>query len=246
MKGFSSYIYYSHNNPCGRENIEWSNFWYSNANKEIGRRILLVGDSTARMVRSTLEELSGIPIDMLGTSCGLHDIMFVKQVDAFFYSNELRYDTVFIQLGQHSNYNEYGELYKERDYLQYKNDLSFLVDYLREYTDNIILLSIFYAVVPLPKLFKLKPLFYIRHLWKEQFDWNIDVITKEKNHIIQEVAKEKGLKYLDINDHIIKLCQRFSSRLLHIDHIHFEEKAKIIIVREYMKLFKENSNESII
>lgn len=236
MKPVNSYFPISHNSPSGREEVEWANFWYSHANSKYPRRILLLGDSTARMVRSTFEKSCGIPVDMLGTSCGLHDFMFIKQVEAFFYSDQIYYDAIFVQLGQHSNINELGEKYTNKDFVTYKEDLTHLVEFLKQYSGNIILLSIFYAVIPSRfkrlKMYIPRP---IRNIWKEEFDWEIDAVTKRKNEIIAEVSKISGVRFLDINNKMIELCNNWKSRILHIDHIHFENKGKDIIAEEYIK-----------
>lgn len=43
-----------------REGTEWVNFWVDNANLEDnGRRILLVGDSTSRVIRRSLGQMLG-------------------------------------------------------------------------------------------------------------------------------------------------------------------------------------------
>lgn len=80
-----------------REEVEWSNFWRDRANEESNNRILLVGDSTARMVRSTLASLTGRPVDLLATSSGLHDSLFINQIDCFFSSMEYEYSHIFVQ-----------------------------------------------------------------------------------------------------------------------------------------------------
>ena len=84
-----------------REEIEWSNFWIDEANKENKDRILIIGDSTARMIRSTLAKMSNRPVDLFATSSGLHDSLFVNQIDCFFKS-EYQYDTIIVQLGHHA------------------------------------------------------------------------------------------------------------------------------------------------
>ena len=54
-----------------REQIEWCNFWYDNAVNSDAKRILIIGDSTARMVRSTLSKLLGRPVDLFATSSSI-------------------------------------------------------------------------------------------------------------------------------------------------------------------------------
>lgn len=85
-----------------REDTEWSNFWRDQANKETDGRILLIGDSTARMIRSTYGRIAGKPVDLLATSSGLHDSLFVSQMDCFFSSTEYKYDKIIVQIGHHA------------------------------------------------------------------------------------------------------------------------------------------------
>ena len=63
-----------------REPVEWSNFWYDGADCRAGRRCLLIGDSTIRMVRSTFAKVAGCPVDMFGTSSALDDELYPKVV----------------------------------------------------------------------------------------------------------------------------------------------------------------------
>lgn len=67
-----------------REDIEWPNFWIDRANDNSSKRILLIGDSTSRMIRSTFSKISGSPVDLLATSSALHDELFINQINAFF------------------------------------------------------------------------------------------------------------------------------------------------------------------
>lgn len=84
MERTMNYTVKTHDSINGRETTEWSNFWYDQANDSSEHRILLIGDSTVRMVRSQFAKMINCPVDMLGTSSGLHDILFVEQVNAFF------------------------------------------------------------------------------------------------------------------------------------------------------------------
>lgn len=53
-----------------REKLEWVNFWIDQSNEEnVKKRILLVGDSTSRVIRRTMSEtLGGMPVDLFATS----------------------------------------------------------------------------------------------------------------------------------------------------------------------------------
>lgn len=91
-----------------REDIEWSNFWIDKANVYSSKRILLIGDSTSKIIRSTFSRISGWPVDLLATSSALHDELFINQINAFFNQSQYKYETIFVQLGHHAVYNKMG------------------------------------------------------------------------------------------------------------------------------------------
>lgn len=151
MRHLNDYITSTHDQLKGREEIEWLNFWYSEANSTPPYRIIFIGDSTGRMIRSTLEKQLKAPVDFIGTSCGLHDVLFVSQIDSFFSSSKYIYSAIFVQLGHHSIRNGEGEIYTEADYDRYRQDLYGLIHFLKQFTDNILLLSCFQSVIPYPR-----------------------------------------------------------------------------------------------
>ncbi len=230
-----------------RERLEWSNFWYDDTNKEKEHRILLVGDSTARMVRSRFAEKTGYPVDLLGTSSGLHDILLAKQMDIFFASNCYQYDAIFVQLGHHSRIGESGEPYTAEDYRRFETDYTVLIDYLSQFSKRIILLSIFYSVIPYRYRSKLRVFKYfereLRRKRAEEYDESVNAVKKGKNEIIGAIAQKKGLPYFDVNAYMMNLAKDRKTVCLHTDHVHFEEKAKDVIVEEYCKLLDFLDNE---
>lgn len=70
-----------------REDLEWANFWYDSANRHISNRLLVVGDSTIRMIRSTLARKTGYAVDMFGSSSQIDDILYINQIECFFCDN---------------------------------------------------------------------------------------------------------------------------------------------------------------
>lgn len=115
MIQFRDMIQDSYDGISGREDIEWSNFWWDKANKKTSRRYLLIGDSTVRMVRSTFARISQIPVDMIGTSSDIDDILFVSQIDAFFSTKQYDYDAIFLQIGHHARTAKDGGVYTDED-----------------------------------------------------------------------------------------------------------------------------------
>lgn len=240
MKQLTDYIISSHDRSEGREPIEWANFWYSETNSTPPRpRILLIGDSTARMVRSTFERVARRPVDMIGTSCGLNDVLFGKQMEAFFASEQFCYDCIFVQVGHHSIKNVHGEEYSEDDFRQFRKDYLGLLDFLQQYSNNIVLLTNFLNVSSLPKWASCKlkslPILIYRKIVGEKIDWLWSATVQRKNEIILEIAKSKGYKFCDIDSLMRKDCQGCFPKYIHVDHIHYEPRAKVPIVLEYMK-----------
>ncbi len=205
-----------------RESIEWSNTWVDKANATCERRILLIGDSNARMVRSTLARMSGLPVDLLASSAALDDYMFVNQVDSFFLSNQAySYQTIFVQLGHHGIKNRQGGLYdSEEDYVKFRADFTALLHFLLQFCDNIVVESIFDNVVPEGYFAKMLQLL---HLMDEKSDERYNSIKHRKNEIMHDVVKtefrdKKHVFFYDIL-HDISSC-----RFLHKDHIHYYKR----------------------
>ncbi len=55
---------------------------------------------------------------------------------------------IYVQIGHHSRINELGQSYEEKDYDDFEKDFRCFIEYLKQYTDNIILLGSFYSVIP--------------------------------------------------------------------------------------------------
>lgn len=216
-----------------RESIEWSNFWYDNANlkKRSSKRYLLIGDSTVRMVRSTFAKITKCSVDMLGTSSALDDVLFVNQLEAFFSNIIYKYDAIFVQLGHHGRISHHGGDYQDVDFAKYKEDFLKLIDFLKQYSDTIIVETIFDSVISKPGLMNL--LMKKLNIIKEVEDDKINKCTKRKNQILLSLNEDQdlfdGVKILDINN----LAKE--KHFYRIDHIHFESKAKKYIAQEMAK-----------
>ena len=240
MKHLSEFILSPYDSLASREETEWLNYWYGKANSLTrSRRILFIGDSTARMVRGRLESRLGIPVDFIGTSSGLHDVLFVSQVDAFFSSKRYSYAAIMVQLGQHSIKNEKGEVYTESDYIQFRQDILGLVLFLKQFSPNIILLTCFLSVAPYPRGFqtglKRLPIRFLRRIIGEVIDDSWSNVVANKNKIILDVAREGNIPCCDIDGYMRNLSEKVFPRLVHDDHIHYEPRARRCIVDEYIR-----------
>lgn len=215
-----------------REQIEWCNFWYDNAVKSDAKRILIIGDSTARMVRSTLSKLLGRPVDLFATSSSIDDILFKRQLNSFFCSYFTKYSTIFVQVGHHGRKGKNGDKYTNEDYIKYRSDLIALIKFLKQFSNNIVVESIFDSVKP-KSIFQF--LLCKIGLIDEEYDDEINIVTRQKNEIIKQLSKSdvfSDIVFLDINS-IIK-----NHRFIRTDHIHFENKAKLFIAKQMERLVK--------
>lgn len=185
----------------------------------------------------------GLPVDMLGSSSGLHDILFLKQLEALFASECYQYSYIFIQMGHHSIRGENGELYTENDYNRFREDYIALINYLRRYSKNIILLTCFLNVLPLPSrlnsTLKSIPVLLWRKVFGEKIDYSWSDVVIRKNKIIQEISKSEKLKFCDISGIMREKCEGMFPKYIHKDHIHYYGTgAKTAIAREYAKILR--------
>ncbi len=212
-----------------REEVEWSNFWWDCANNPFDKRYLLIGDSTIRMVRHPFADLLHCPVDMIGSSSNMDDLLFVSQVDAFFSSSLYReYDAVFVQMGHHGRIGRDGGDFGPVDESAFRYSLIALVNFLSQFSKRIIIESIFDAVIPQTQRFQKWKIRH--HLIPEVKDEKINRITRRKNEIAMEVVQQQTdlnsiCSYLDINDILA------SKQYLHVDHIHYEADAIPFIIQ---------------
>ena len=231
---YSDVVRYNRTELAEREDIEWSNFWWDRANEHPNHRILLMGDSTARMIRSTLAEMSGKPVDLFGTSSALHDSLFINQMDCFFKSTEYQYDLAFVQFGHHAELGFGGGFYKDEDWKVFEEEFRVFLQYLSQNVQRIVVESIFYTVIPtkfiggemVQKISRklLRP--------KEVFDEVTNERKRIKNEKMFQIAEEMGIQTLDINQYMLTEGAQFR----HKDHIHYEDSARKFICRKMMEI----------
>lgn len=205
------------NSYVDKEQTEWSNFWYDQANIEGKRRILLVGDSVARQVRRTFSELLHFPVDLFATSAALRDCIFWDQWECFFKNELYSYDTIFVWVGNHSRMSEDGSsFYKESDYTRFERDFRYLLDNCLLHSRDVIVLSTLHMfrwrkfnqdIERIRRKLRIKP--------KEFLNDDENIVVERKNSIMKEVATSKNLHFYDIDATLMK------SRFWHTDFIHY-------------------------
>lgn len=216
-------------NPLEREEIEWTNFWRDSANADKNNRVLLIGDSNARILRGSFGDCIKRPVDLFATSSGLHDSLFVNQLDCFFASEEFKYTDIFIQLGHHAEFGADGDYFSDEDYDLYEKEFALLVDFLKQKAENVVVESVFYTVFPN------KRTLINRAIRKpEKYNDTVNARKARKNAIMKKVAEDKKVKFCDINGYMLKEGTKYR----HYDDIHYEERAKAFIVKEMAEYLK--------
>ncbi len=208
-----------------RENIEWTNTWIENALDTDNERILLIGGSTAREIRSRLSKVLKKTIDFIGTSSLYEDPCFYNVFDSFFSNNVYKYSLIIINLGAHGTYlhSSIDKIHSKR----FKNSFEKFIQYCIKKCPNIAILF----VAP------------------QVYDDNTSEYNEEMNHeichrnkIYKEVAKKYSLKTIDVYSYIISNRDIFEYR----DHVHFANEESQMALANYIadslhyKNYKQN------
>lgn len=88
-----------------RESVEWVNTWWSEANTD-HRRGLLVGDSTTRQLRGSIEALltNAYAVDLFASSFSIHDKRLEDYIDILFRGDEYKYEFIVLHYGGHHGF----------------------------------------------------------------------------------------------------------------------------------------------
>lgn len=217
--------------PSSYEDIEWVNFWINNSHndKQRKRRYLFLGDSSLRMIRKIAQRESCCDIDLLATSSTFEHSFFSSQINAFFMNNPFSYDGIFIQIGYHFLKNIKGNWLEKEDLNQYEYGYMAIVDYLKQFSSNIIILSSFTAVIPQRN--RIGAILNRFCIINERLDEESNYIIEKKNTIAHEVAQKTGCSYIDI-----KSIMQKHPRLRRCDPIHYYPNGLRFATKEILKL----------
>lgn len=190
------------------------------------------------MVRRSLETASGKPVDFLGTSSGLHDLLFCSQLEAFLsplYESDNKYDVCYFWMGYHSLINENGDDYEEDDYNRFEEDVLAIIKHLQNCCKRIVICSALFPYIKKHKgalwyrlWFHLKPL---SRIGRENVNDKDASIIARKNEILRKISVSQGVPFCDINGHMEELRKHYRTRCIHFDTIHYEKKAYPIIAK---------------
>lgn len=190
-----------------RENIEWTNTWIENSQDIDKERILLIGDSIAREIRSRISNAIEKTVDFIGTSSLYEDPCFYNVFNAFFDNNLYKYSSIIISLGAHAGYLNTS---KNKEHCKrFKNSFEKFIQYCIKKCPNITILYI-------------TPQVYANNTSKYNKEMNLEIC--HRNKVYEEVAIKHNLKTIDIYSYILNNRYMFEFR----DHCHFaNEEAKI-------------------
>lgn len=124
-----------------REDVEWTNCWWSKANAGV-HRILLVGDSVIRRVRGELEKFmeGQYGVDLFAASLSIDDDLFWNHIHLFMNTVEYKYECIIVQYGFHHGF------YKKCASLEIdKHDYALwylqLLELMKKHCPNIVLMT---------------------------------------------------------------------------------------------------------
>lgn len=202
-----------------REKVEWTNCWWSEANK-ITKRILLIGDSVTRSVRSCLERymFGQYAFDLFAASFSIMDSIFWKHLRGFMDTSEYAYSCIIVQYGvQHGLYQNCAGTLKDKD--DFKLKYIELLDFLKKYCSNIICMT--------------------NNARMQKPEWTmIDSGLNEeilcRNNIIKDVGKQFGVRVFDFYNVV------YGGKHRYVDCVHLEKKAYIYLAAKLANFLKVN------
>ncbi len=192
-----------------RENIEWQNIWWEQANNTEVKRIALLGDSVTRGYRSKLSELTAekYAVDLCASSSQITDPLLWREYKFFLDCGEWKYSQVFLQTGgQHGHIrrccddNEYFVLFKK--------NYGRLVEKIIPYCSDILIVS----STPCRRKENLNK-------WDDYRNEEL----KRRNDINMWIADEFCLPYIDIWTPLIEARYEYS------DYIHMKAEGNSFI-----------------
>jgi hypothetical protein len=187
-----------------REKVEWTNTWISDANTH-NRRGLLIGDSTTRQIRKSMENMlmGGYSVDLFASSFSVNDERLLYNINAFFYKNEYEYDFIILHYGGQHNFSK-PCCERCENYNEYYTNYEKLVEYLQTKCDNIVIMTTTSRVL----------------------EDNLSVIDEKieneilaRNAIVKDVGNRRMCKIFDLNG--LMKTKKYS----YTDSIHFSRDA---------------------
>lgn len=209
----------------GREQIEWVNYWWEDANDNSKERWLLLGDSVIRQIRSTLNRMVGdkIAIDCFCTSTYLDDELLMKEIKDFISVQDYHYSKILINVGFHHGLDR-NVAENSEDERIFRKAYEDIVELCLIQCDNIVMIS------------------GTLEAKTEDFDSLDDKINKEieaRNRVVSEICKINDFIYIDLFHYFKKKHFKYKHR----DNVHFFRNADTIMSRLVYKAIKQDLDE---
>lgn len=193
-----------------REPIEWTNTWRSEANTD-NRRGLLIGDSTTRQLRGSMEILLAnlYAVDLFAASFSIHDKCLDAYIDTFFKGDEYKYDFVILHYGGHHGFSRLCSE-NEEEYTAYQKKYEKLLRRLQEKCEKVVCVT----------------------GTSEVLDTDVSTIDQKiereiivRNQIVSDVARANGIAIFDLYD----LMKRNRERYTYVDRWHLNRDSDYFI-----------------
>lgn len=218
-----------------RENLEWLNFWWQDANCDNSYRILGIGDSVMRQYRSSLQMLLNdnepkIAVDYVGSSSSIADTLLYEELQFFLNHKEYKYSLILLDLGAHHGLN----LVKDGfcDYKDYKNYYINIINLLKKTSENL------FIITATPQVDKNK-------LTKIDDILNAEII--KRNELIKEIAESCNIPIIDLYT-IVYISVFNEKKYKYVDGFHLQRTADDFIasiILEHIAKYLSNDNNAI-
>ena len=187
-----------------RENKEWSNMWWENADKTNEKRFLLIGDSITNSYRSHVQNnLEGISVDMLATSKALDDAMLYKELE--YMLSQYDYKLIHFNNGLHGWH---------LDITMYKSSYEKLIEFLKKSSGSKIILA---TSTPVTKINN-----------PNEFDDKKNDIVIKRNKVVTSLGNIYSLNINDLYDKMIDRPKLRSNDGYHYNEQGCEYQGKIV------------------
>ena len=195
-----------------RENIEWQNIWWEQADNTKVKRIALLGDSVTRGYRSRLNEIAtgrGYVVDICASSSQVTDPLLWREFLFFLDSCEWKYDKIVLQTGgQHGHSRRCCD---NREYCRtFTSSYRALIKKILSYCPAILIVSS-------------TPCVETDNLTEWNDDRNEEL--EKRNEICRQTADEFHLLYIDIWTSLIERKYEYN------DYIHMKKDGNEFIAK---------------
>lgn len=201
-----------------KEDIEWVNGWWAKANRKV-RRCLLVGDSTTRQIRNSLEVLlSNIcAVDLFAASFSLLDDALYRNLELFI--ERYDYNLIIVHYGCHHGFSSLCCNDKEID-KKYIMEYERLINILKNKTSNIMIMT---------------GTSIMKNIGYVELDEDIEPEIVRRNAIAYECAQKYDMPLFDLNSFMKNEGRKFN----YIDRHHLTRESDGFICYYLVKFIEE-------